>query len=281
MRNPAEKTAREQRLDQYGAARPGAPPASTPGSDPDRVRLDQSARCPNVGSRRLGPRAWLPNHEFGSWLEHRAKQASPNRRMPSRPSASVNPDLRVKGLGGTLWTVFLRVAASSNMSVSRTRYGQGAPPARAGYLFVRPRTVQFKFVSLSLLCLAACSSAWAKSRATVGGGAGDSTIVEYFWMAMFVLGGLCALFLVLAGAYLAVRNIREARVMKGIGRPHGLRYNGLVFKRGYGRRAPSYCPVCLATTGCLLPLQLEKDPPPIMAPSWWLRCPSCKGTWRA
>ena len=135
-------------------------------------------------------------------------------------------------------------------------------------------------VPIVALCFTTCCSAWAKRRATVGAGAEDGTIAEYFWIAMFALGGMLALALVVAGAYLVARNYGKGRAMKAIGKPHGLRYNGLVFKRGFGRRAPSFCPACLASAGRVVSLQLERSPPTLMVRDWWLKCPNCRGTWR-
>ena len=131
MRIPAEKTTREQCLDQNGAAGPGPPPASTLRLYSVRATLDRSARCTTVGSRRLGLRGRLFKRELASWRECRGKQPSPSWLTPSRPSASANLDLRIKGLGGTSLTVFLRVAASSNWSFNRTRSGRAARPSCA------------------------------------------------------------------------------------------------------------------------------------------------------
>ena len=96
----------------------------------------RSARCPTVGSRRPGARAWLLNRALGSWLEHRSKQPSPNRLRPSRPSASGHLDLRSKGSGGTPRTIFLRVAASSNPSIERASNVRGHMRSRFLLAFV-------------------------------------------------------------------------------------------------------------------------------------------------
>jgi hypothetical protein len=122
MRIQAEKTTREQCLDQNGAARPGPPPASTLGLYSVRATLDRSARCTTVGSRRLGLRGPLFKRELASWRECRGKQPSPSRLTPSRPSASANLGLRIKGSRGTSLTVFLRVAASSNPALEGTAH---------------------------------------------------------------------------------------------------------------------------------------------------------------
>lgn len=126
------------------------------------------------------------------------------------------------------------------------------------------------------------SVAWAKSRSTAAFGGSDSAdIVIGFWSVFFALGALALVALLCVGAVLAVRGAtREGklrRAMRSVGRKHGLRFDGRVFKNGYGRRAPVFCPKCLSGADRLVALQEQDNNKQLI---WRLMlCPACGGSW--